>query len=172
MNKTYLRVHKRERALLIRSHAAFSHYTLVPSLRIPKHMNVSASHSQATQTPPPRWTEEKIRALVQEKCNRRACRWQIKAGETVYGGKDGIIIAATGLGKTLSFLPGLLMKIADGHANNMVIIVSPLNLLGQQSAESEILKKAGLTAVSVNAKTASKEIFSVCEDHPTELYLI
>ena len=48
----------------------------------------------------------------------------------VYEGKDVIICAPTGAGKTLSFWIPLLVALKDG-LDPMVIVVTPLNLLGK-----------------------------------------
>ncbi|EPQ58923.1 P-loop containing nucleoside triphosphate hydrolase protein, partial [Gloeophyllum trabeum ATCC 11539] len=92
-----------------------------------------------------KWTFKRIRDLVQAKLGKRPCLWQMKVALALYEGKkDVVAVAPTGAGKTLSFWIPLLMVLEDGQDKTGVII-TPLNLLGKQSAESELLARAGIS---------------------------
>jgi superfamily II DNA helicase RecQ len=112
----------------------------------------------------PRTNEDiqKTRDLVQRRLRKRPCLWQIKVGLALRDKKDVVGIAATGAGKTLSFYIALLLALEDG-IDGMVIVVTPLNILSKQNADSQMLKDAGIAAASVNVETCktSPEIFSV-----------
>lgn len=71
---------------------------------------------------------------------------------------DVVGVAATGSGKTLSFWIPLLMALEDG-LDKMVIVVTPLNLLGKQNVD--LLAKAGISGVAIDAKNANDETFQV-----------
>lgn len=102
-----------------------------------------------------------IRELVQRKLHKRACLWQIKIAQALDDKSDVIGVAATGAGKTLTFYIPLLMALERGE-DKMIFIITPLNLLGVQNAESEMLKNAGIPAVAISAQTATKDIYKVC----------
>lgn len=89
-----------------------------------------------------------IRERTQQNFGVRPCLWQLKVAEALLKGQDVICTAGTGMGKTLGFWIPLLFR-ADG----MQIIVTPLNLLGKQNAES--LAKAGIQAIAFNSETAT-----------------
>ena len=82
----------------------------------------------------------------------------MKVALTVYKGKDVVACAPTGAGKTLSFWIPLLMALKDG-LDPMLIVVTPLNLLGKQNVDS--LAKMNLPAVAVEGQNASAETFRV-----------
>ncbi|KZT21810.1 hypothetical protein NEOLEDRAFT_721112 [Neolentinus lepideus HHB14362 ss-1] len=111
-------------------------------------------------TPQNTWTVQRICQLIQAKFRKRACLFQIKIALALHEKKDVVAIAATGFGKTLSFWIPLLMVLEDGE-NKCIIIVTPLNLLGQQNIE--LLEKAGMTGVAVDGHTASgtPEVFKI-----------
>ncbi|KAH6908606.1 hypothetical protein BKA70DRAFT_1481875 [Coprinopsis sp. MPI-PUGE-AT-0042] len=67
-------------------------------------------------------------------------------------GKDVVVGIRTGAGKTLSFWLPLTMAL-DEKEKNIMIVVTPLNLLGKQN-EAE-LKKAGISAIAVSKQTAN-----------------
>lgn len=70
------------------------------------------------------------------------------------GKRDIISIAGTGAGKTLTFWLPLLFR-----PNGIQIVVTPLNILGQQNIDT--LSKVGVEGIFISAKTASAKSFSV-----------
>ena len=80
----------------------------------------------------------------------------------VYAGQDVITCAATGFGKTLTFWIPLVMAIEEGYDDKLVIVVTPLNLLGRQNVE--VLNKAGLPAVAVDRNSINTKMIKVCND--------
>ncbi|KAF8168743.1 P-loop containing nucleoside triphosphate hydrolase protein [Pholiota molesta] len=107
------------------------------------------------------WSIKEIRDLVQRKFRKRACWMQIKIALAIRAGKDVVACARTGAGKTLSFYIALLMDIEDG-LDKMIILVTPLNLLGKQNVAG--LEKAGLPAIAVSAENASTKTFKVSQN--------
>ncbi|KAI5992685.1 P-loop containing nucleoside triphosphate hydrolase protein [Pisolithus albus] len=90
-----------------------------------------------------------IRTHTQRVFGVRPCLWQLRVAETILKGeKDVMCVVGTGMGKTLTFWMPLLFR-PDG----MQIVITPLNLLGQQNVAS--LAKAGIHAISVSCETAS-----------------
>lgn len=77
--------------------------------------------------------------------------------------KDVIGISATGSGKTLSFWIPLLMAIEEGQTDAMTVVITPLNMLGQQNVED--LNAAGISAIAVNADNATPELLKVRDQH-------
>ena len=102
-----------------------------------------------------------IRSLSQSKFHHYPCIWQAKAVEAIIErDRDVIIIAGTGMGKTLTFwMPFLFFP-----AGYIQVVITPLNLLGTQKVES-LEKKAGmnLKAIFIGADTATPEIFLVSQ---------
>ncbi len=95
-----------------------------------------------------------IREKVQNVFGRRPCLWQSQVAQAVLKGEDVIVDVGTGMGKTLSFfIPPLF------HPNGIQIIITALNVLGKQN--EDVLRKAGISAVSISAKTATDAIFKV-----------
>jgi len=105
-----------------------------------------------------KWSVEEICEHTEEVTGKRPCWFQIKVALAVYEGKDVVACAPTGAGKTLSFWMPLLMALKDG-LDPMVIVVTPLNLLGKQNVDS--LAKMNLPAVAVDGQNASIETFRV-----------
>jgi superfamily II DNA helicase RecQ len=95
------------------------------------------------------WTIKGIRDLVVKHFNKRPCWYQIKVALALHARKDVISCAATGAGKTLSFWIALLMAMEEGK-DKMIIVVTPLNLLGKQNVDS--LGHAGLRAIAAASK--------------------
>ncbi|KAF4566198.1 hypothetical protein EYR36_011613 [Pleurotus pulmonarius] len=103
-------------------------------------------------------TDSEIREHTFRVFNKRPCLWQIKVAQAVLRQKQDIVsIAGTGMGKTLTFWIPLLFK-----PNHIQIIVTPLNILGQQNVQ--VLKRAGLNGVFVGADTATPDIFQSIEE--------
>jgi len=114
--------------------------------------------SETSPKPQRKWTVKEIRDLTKEVTGKRPCWFQVKVALAVYEGKDVVACAPTGAGKTLSFWIPLLMALKDG-LDPMVIVVTPLNLLGKQNVDS--LAKMNLPAVAVDGQNASAETFRV-----------
>ncbi|KAK7692968.1 hypothetical protein QCA50_004609 [Cerrena zonata] len=102
------------------------------------------------------WSIAEIRELVMKKFNKRACSFQIKIALALRKGKDVVGIAATGAGKTLSFWIALLMALEEGR-DSMIVVVTPLNLLGKKNVEE--LSAAGISAVAIDSKSATGTVF-------------
>ncbi|KIL56654.1 hypothetical protein M378DRAFT_39791, partial [Amanita muscaria Koide BX008] len=87
---------------------------------------------------------DEIRCKAFDVLGKRPCLWQANVCQAILeGNRDVISIAGTGMGKTLTFWLPLLFR-PDG----IQIIVTPLNILGQQNVET--LEKAGIQ-VSIQA---------------------
>lgn len=109
--------------------------------------------------PTTRWSTSRIRDIVQAKFGKRPCLFQIKIARALREKQNDVVaIAATGSGKTLSFWIALLMALEDGE-DKLVIVVTPLNLLGKQNVD--ILAAAGMKAIAVDAENASEKTFEV-----------
>jgi superfamily II DNA helicase RecQ len=76
----------------------------------------------------------------------------------LYAKKDVIGVAATRAGKTLLFWIALLMVLEEGE-DKMIIVVTPLNLLGKRNVDA--LNKAGLSAIAVSSKNVNLASFKV-----------
>jgi superfamily II DNA helicase RecQ len=89
--------------------------------------------------------------------------FQLDVPHALYSGKNVMSVAATGAGKTLSFFTALLMACAEGK-QKLVIVVTPLNILGLQT--QELLEKAKIQAIALNSKTATGVAYNVrCNMH-------
>lgn len=106
-----------------------------------------------------KWSINEIRDTVKLKFGKRACWWQIKVALAIWEGKDVVACAATGAGKTLTFWIPLLMAQFDGMEDAVVMVITPLNLLGKQNTDS--LAKAGISAVGVSRENATDKTFKV-----------
>jgi superfamily II DNA/RNA helicase len=99
-----------------------------------------------------------IRSFTHSTFNHYPCLWQAKVVEAVLKrdkDSDVIIIAGTGMGKTLTFWMPLLFC-PPGHIQ---VVITPLNLLGIQNVQ--LLEKAGMKAIFIGADTATSENFLV-----------
>jgi superfamily II DNA helicase RecQ len=105
------------------------------------------------------WDIARVRQLVQKKFQKRACLFQVRIALALYEGKDVVGVAATGAGKTLTFLIPPLMAIEDGLLDKISFIVTPLNLLGKQNERQ--LKEVGISAIAVSKDNACDETFKV-----------
>lgn len=103
-------------------------------------------------------SDEEVRARVQEAFHLSLCFWQIRAIRAVClaqsSRRDVCLISATGSGKTVTFLAPLLF-IPTGF----MVIITPLNLLGEQIAAQ--LKGFGISAVALSAETSTPKVFQV-----------
>jgi ATP-dependent helicase YprA (DUF1998 family) len=129
-------------------------------------MLTTANNSSNTKK---NWSIKDIRHLVQSKFGKRACWFQVKVAQALHAGKDVVACAPTGAGKTLSFWIPLLMALEEGH-DKMSIVVTPLNLLGQQNKTS--LDKAGLSAIAVNKDNANAQTWKVVFYRPDTIDFI
>ncbi|KAG1889560.1 P-loop containing nucleoside triphosphate hydrolase protein [Suillus subluteus] len=99
-----------------------------------------------------------IREKLQNWFSKRACLWQLKVTDAfLQNDRDIICIAGTGMGKTLAFWSPLALQ-----DTGILIVVTPLNQLGQQSVS--FLEKAGIKSIPISAETASMANFSGIED--------
>ena len=98
---------------------------------------------------------DEIRLKAMSLLGKRPCQWQVDICKAILDGKQDIIsIAGTGAGKTLTFWLPLLFR-----PNSIQIVVTPLNILGQQNIDT--LSKVGVRGIFISAKTASKQNFAV-----------
>lgn len=105
------------------------------------------------------WTIKHIHNLVKLKFQKWACNFQIKVSWALYEKQNNVVgVAVTGSGKTLSFWIPLLMALEEG-LDKMIIVVTPLNLLGKQNVD--LLATAGISSVAIDAKNTNKETFRV-----------
>jgi hypothetical protein len=77
--------------------------------------------------------------------------FQLDVARALLAGQDVINLAATGLGKTLSFWIPLLHWKAHkkpGEPEKIVLVVTPLNILGGQN--EAILKEAGILGIAID----------------------
>ncbi|KAL1742753.1 P-loop containing nucleoside triphosphate hydrolase protein [Schizophyllum fasciatum] len=101
-------------------------------------------------------SDEDVRAQVQEAFHLSLCYWQIRAIRAVClaqsSRRDVCLISATGSGKTITFLAPLLFA-----PMGLMVIITPLNLLGEQIAAQ--LKGFGISAVALSAATSTSKVF-------------
>jgi hypothetical protein len=114
----------------------------------------SMSVSSTTIKPMP--TAEQIRALSEKMWSRRACWFQAEIVEHLlrFPKRNLVATAATGTGKSYTFfLPALYEQ------SGVTFIIVPLKKLAHQHCESAI--KLGLSAMTLEAETISKEVINV-----------
>ena len=93
---------------------------------------------------------EELRTLAFEKFNKKACNFQLEFAQALLEGKKHVLLqAGCGMGKTLGFWIPLLAR-----PSGILIVVSPLTLLGDQHAAD--LEKAGIRAINVDADTIAE----------------
>ncbi|KAF9496577.1 hypothetical protein BDN71DRAFT_1389254, partial [Pleurotus eryngii] len=81
------------------------------------------------------------------------CLFQIQVAMAIYcDWKDVVACTPTGSGKTLSFWIPLIMVQADG-LKKLMIVVTPLNLLGQQNVDD--LALVHIQAIAINSENNS-----------------
>ena len=91
------------------------------------------------------------------KLGKRPCLLQSKICQALLrGNKNVICIAATGFGKTLTFLMPLLFS-----PDSIIIIVTALNILGKQNAEQ--LNAVGISSIAVNSENSGDpKLYKAC----------
>ncbi|KAF6749506.1 P-loop containing nucleoside triphosphate hydrolase protein [Ephemerocybe angulata] len=112
-------------------------------------------------------SEDAIRTLVHETFNKRACKWQIDAAIAVLRGHHVMTCSRTGSGKTLSFWIPLVVAKARGE-KKLIIVVTPLNLLGKQGEKS--LEDAGFSAIAVSSLNSSNATFKYLQNIEEGVY--
>ncbi|KAJ7277178.1 P-loop containing nucleoside triphosphate hydrolase protein [Mycena rebaudengoi] len=116
--------------------------------RTSAHTFFSPNNLASSTSGPPKYSFAQIRAKAIEYLGYKPCLWQVKVVDAILK-RDGdvVCIAATGSGKTLTFWLPLLFK-TDG----IQIVVSPLNILGQQNVAQLAAMKINITAETATAK--------------------
>ena len=94
------------------------------------------------------------REKVQQTFSVRLCRWQYEVPNTIWDDKNVILDVSTGQGKTITFFLGSLLASEGVH-----VIITPLNVLGDQNVDQ--LVAAGIPAIAINARTATRQNFEV-----------
>ena len=99
-------------------------------------------------------SDEEVRRQVEEAFGVRPCLWQIRVIRAVLAGANVIMIAPTGLGKSLTYwMPLLYIK------HGIIVGVTLLKQLGAQF--TEMLQDRGISSVSITAANATNELFEV-----------
>ncbi|KAF5322662.1 hypothetical protein D9619_000013 [Psilocybe cf. subviscida] len=138
---------------------------MVSTVKMPEPWTMPTVHNP----PNPRdWSIKEVRDLVEQKLGKRPCWIQILAAKALRAGKDLVVCARTGAGKTMSFWIALLLDMEEG-GRRMIFVVAPLNSLGKQNAPilSQI-EAAGLTSIAVSAENANPKTFKRHLDTPTK----
>ncbi|KDQ60142.1 hypothetical protein JAAARDRAFT_125858, partial [Jaapia argillacea MUCL 33604] len=108
-----------------------------------------------------KWSYRKIRKLVWSKFHKRACLFQMRVAKALFEErKDVVSVAATGMGKTLSFWIPLLMALEENQ-DKIIIVITPLNILGKQNVD--LLKRVGISGVAIDASNSSDATFKEVE---------
>ena len=104
-----------------------------------------------------------LRTLTLKKFGKNACNFQLEFAQALLEGKKHILLqAGCGMGKTLGFWIPLLAK-----PSGILIIVSPLTLLGNQHAAD--LCEVGIRAINIDADAIAEtpRVFEVKCFSPT-----
>ncbi|KAJ3473564.1 hypothetical protein NLI96_g12939 [Meripilus lineatus] len=128
-------------------------------------MPENTENTSSNSTLPPELSYANIRAKVQEKFQKRPCRWQCQVAQSIMQGQDVIIAVGTGMGKTLAFFISILFS-----RGKIQIIVTALNVLGKQNVDQ--LEKAGISAISISADTATHDNFRAIEDGKHQVVIV
>ncbi|KZT39579.1 P-loop containing nucleoside triphosphate hydrolase protein, partial [Sistotremastrum suecicum HHB10207 ss-3] len=100
--------------------------------------------------------EDPIRKRLKDETLRRTNKeitprgWQLDVAMALIEGKDAVVVAGTGEGKTLAFTLPLFNR-TQYQKNRIMLVISPLNMLEADQRES--FKKLGLKAVVINHET-------------------
>lgn len=93
---------------------------------------------------------EDLRALALERFGKNACDFQLEFAQALLEGKRHVLLqAGCGMGKTLGFWIPLLAR-----PSGILIVVSPLTLLGDQHADD--LSRAGIRAINIDVNTIAE----------------
>lgn len=93
---------------------------------------------------------EDLRALTLKRFGKNACDFQLEFAQALLGGKKHVLLqAGCGMGKTLGFWIPLL-----ANPSGVLIVVSPLTLLGDQHADD--LCKVGIRAINIDVDTITE----------------
>lgn len=106
----------------------------------------------ATDNDDERFDEDQIQKACFERYGYRAKPFQIAAARSLHQGKDTVVIAPTGSGKSLVMTLPFLSKYTYRQA--MVVVITPLKALQKEQAAKDI------TAVYVNADNKTKELLA------------
>ncbi|KAF7421188.1 hypothetical protein PC9H_011708 [Pleurotus ostreatus] len=116
------------------------------------------------------WSIEAIRELTLKHFGKRPCLFQIQVAMAIYcDQKDVVACAPTGSGKTLSFWIPLIMAQADG-LKKLMIVVTPLNLLGQQNVDD--LASVCIRAIAINSENNSVSLWKDVKNHRFDVLII
>ena len=99
-------------------------------------------------------SDKEVQRLVKELFGFKPCLWQILVVCAVLVGENGITVAPTGSGKSLSYWI-LLLYIKHG----ITVVVSPLKLLGTQFAQ--MLEVNRISAIAITGANATNKLFKV-----------
>jgi Lhr-like helicase len=99
-------------------------------------------------------SDAEIKELTKKHFGKTPCKWQISGCREITNGRNVILRAPTGGGKTLAFLIPLALD-----KSLKIIIVTPLTALGVQ--HSATVKEAGFSAIALNEDTATTDAFTV-----------
>jgi superfamily II DNA helicase RecQ len=102
----------------------------------------------------PIYTREEIKQKIFDIIGIKPCHWQVDAALAQLSHKDVVVIAPTGMGKTLAFLIPVLID-----SSRSIIIVSPLTTLSEQHATSLVEK--GVSAIALSKENFTEETLSV-----------
>ena len=98
---------------------------------------------------------DEMRERARKKLGYEPCLWQLRIVEALLKrDKDIVLIAETGGGKTLTFMLPL-----EFCQEGIIIVITPLNLLGKQNVDT--LTKMGIRGIALSAETATRENFRV-----------
>lgn len=119
-------------------------------------------------------TRERLSKLVHQHCEgKRPYEWQLDAAEALLLGVDSIVVAGTGVGKTLPFVMPLLF-----NPKNHMLIISPLKALQrdqvglkyemlfnlQNPVQQQRFWKMGISAIVINGETWSSKVKQVSDE--------
>lgn len=103
----------------------------------------------------PTLSDDEIWIKTQDIFTKRPCNFQIKLCRAQLERKNIISIAATGSGKTLSYLMTLPFS-----QDSIIIIITALVVLGDQFVSEAA--QAGYSAISVSAENDNEKTFKAC----------
>ncbi|KAL4065140.1 P-loop containing nucleoside triphosphate hydrolase protein [Scleroderma citrinum] len=124
-------------------------------------VEAAQKHHHDSQT-----TQERLLTLVDQHCEgKRPYEWQLDATKALLLGVDSIVVAGTGMGKTLLFVMPLLF-----NPKCHMLIISPLKALQQDQWQR--FQKMGISAIGINGETWSPKIKQYFKYHKYQAILI